>query len=81
MNAEKHKSKRQIKFYYMKKLFFAVVAIALVAGFSSCKKECTCKSYQDDVLISTTTYETKGPCADLNTKTTAGSITLEMKCE
>ncbi len=40
----------------MKKLFCAVVAMAMVATFASCNKTCTCKQYKDGKEVSKQTY-------------------------
>lgn len=64
----------------MKKLFVLSVIAALFA-FSSCKKECACTSYLNDEEIAKTTVEHKGKCSELDSKTTVGTVTSEVKCK
>ena len=40
----------------MKKVFVLLATVAFVACLSSCKKECTCKTYQDGEVVATQTY-------------------------
>jgi hypothetical protein len=69
----------------MKKLAGLVLGLVILASFSmtSCKKECTCKtsSNVEGYVSTTTTVETKEKCSDLNSSTTTGTYTVEMKCE
>lgn len=41
----------------MKKALCILAAVALVAGFSSCNKKCTCKTYDEGEVIATTTVK------------------------
>ncbi|MBR6048542.1 MAG: hypothetical protein IKP83_00070 [Bacteroidales bacterium] len=51
----------------MKKIVLAIAVIALAAGFVSCNKKCTCKTYANGVVISTQEdVEVDGKCADMN---------------
>ena len=65
----------------MKKLFLVMGVIAMLASLNSCTKTCTCKSYINGELISTTTAETKGNCSKLDVKQEAYGMTNETKCE
>ena len=45
----------------------AIAVFALAAGFVSCNKKCTCKTYANGAVISTQEdVEVDGKCADMN---------------
>ncbi len=51
----------------MKKIVLAIAVVALAAGFVSCNKKCTCKTWANGVVISTQEdVEVDGKCADMN---------------
>lgn len=65
----------------MKKLFLAMGVVAMLAGLSSCSKNCVCKQYMNGELMQTTTVEGKGKCSDLNVKQEVMGMVNETKCE
>ncbi|NDV46515.1 hypothetical protein D0T49_05595 [Paludibacter sp. 221] len=66
----------------MKKVFLTIAVIACVGAFSSCKKECTCKSYvAGEEIASTIVDKEKGKCSDMNESSTILGITAELKCK
>ena len=53
----------------MKKTLLALSILATVAMFSSCNKHCTCKTYLNGTVISTTEdieVESGKKCSDMN---------------
>jgi hypothetical protein len=66
----------------MKKIVLAIAVIALAAGFVSCNKKCTCKTYANGVVISTQedVEIDEGKCADMNSIVIANPKT-GLECE
>lgn len=65
----------------MKKIVLAIAVVALTAGFVSCNKKCTCKTYVGGVVTATQEdVETDGKCADLN-NIVATNPTTGVECE
>ena len=60
----------------MKKVLAIVACIALVGMFASCKKECTCKTYQNGKVTATQTY-TLDKDSDKKCSDYAGSIIVD----
>ena len=55
----------------MKKIVLAIAVVALAAGFVSCNKKCTCKTYAAGVGVETTEdveldKDTYKKCSDMN---------------
>lgn len=69
----------------MKKVFCVLAAVAMVAVFAtSCKKNCTCETYVNGKVVSTTTTENPDKnqkCSDYTTAITIGDITEGVVCK
>ena len=51
----------------MKKIVLALAVVAMAAGFVSCNKKCTCKTWAAGQVVSTQEdVEVDGKCADQN---------------
>jgi hypothetical protein len=66
----------------MKKVLFAIVAIAAIFAFSSCSKSCKCTAkFNGEVLSETTVKLSDGEkCSDYNGRITILGQTAENKC-
>ena len=66
----------------MKKVLFAILVLACIAGMSSCSKKCYCKATLngEELAGSTVTLENGKKCSDYNYKTTILGETVQYKC-
>jgi len=66
----------------MKKILFAILVFACVAGLSSCSKKCYCKATLngEELVGSTVTMDEGKKCSDYNYRTTILGESVEYKC-
>lgn len=64
----------------MKKLILVACVGVLTLGFTSCKKDCECTTTLDGAVVGTTTTKAKN-CSDLESSSTVGGSTSEVKCK
>lgn len=65
----------------MKKTFGILAVAALFCiGATSCEKECTCTTTQDGQVVNTATVKAK-KCTDAESTSTAGGMTVTVKCK
>ncbi len=69
----------------MKKALCVLAAVAMVAVFAtSCNKTCTCETYLNGKVVSSTTMENpdkKQKCSDYTTAITVGNVTEGVVCK
>lgn len=69
----------------MKKIVLAIAAVAMVASFASCNKKCTCKTYLNGVVVSTSEdveldKDSYKKCSDMNSITTINNKKNGLEC-
>ena len=66
----------------MKKVLFAILVLACIAGLSSCSKKCYCKAALNGEEIAGKTVENDSgkPCNTYNYRATVLGQTVEYKC-
>ena len=66
----------------MKKVLFAILVLACVAGLSSCSKQCYCKASVDGKEVKGNTYflEDGKKCSDYSYAGTWAGVAVEYSC-
>ena len=66
----------------MKKVLFAILVLACVAGLSSCSKKCYCSGSLngEEVAGTTVTNDSGKACSEYNYKATVLGQTVQYKC-
>ena len=66
----------------MKKVLFAILVLACVAGLSSCSKKCYCSATVngEEIAGSTVTNDSGKSCSEYNYKATILGETVQYKC-
>lgn len=67
----------------MKKVLYAILVLACIAGMSSCSKKCYCsaKLNGEEIAGRTVDNDSGKPCSDYNYKATGLGQTVEYKCK